>query len=54
MLLYDFLKHLHQVKSDELQRIQHELQVLNEDCKHIEENLSTLHVNIEKRSKFSC
>lgn len=43
MLLYDFLKHLHQVKSDELQRIQHELQVLNEDCKHIEENLSTLH-----------
>jgi E3 ubiquitin-protein ligase RFWD2 len=39
LLLHDFLKHLQQVKSEELVKIQHELQMVNEDCKNVEEFL---------------
>jgi hypothetical protein len=45
MLLFDFLKHLHQTKTEELNRIQYELQVVNEDCKLVEECLNSLKVN---------
>lgn len=42
LLLYDFLKHLQQSKTEELNKIQYELQMVNEDCKLVEECLSTL------------
>ena len=48
MLLYDFLKHLQQSKTEELNKIQHELQMVNENCKQVEENLANLKVGICK------
>ena len=39
LLLHDFLKHLQQAKTEELVKIQHELQMVNEDCKNVEEFL---------------
>ncbi|CAF0951716.1 unnamed protein product [Brachionus calyciflorus] len=42
LLLFDFLKHLQQSKTEELNKIQYELQMVNEDCKQVEECLSTL------------
>lgn len=45
ILLHDFLKHLQQVKTDDLTRIQHELELLEEDCKQVEENLASLKNN---------
>ena len=44
--MYDFLKHLQQTKTDELNRIQHELQVVNDNCKKVEENLAQLKVDV--------
>jgi len=44
LLLYDFLKHLQQSKTEELNKIQHELQMVNEDFKQIEESLNLLKV----------
>jgi len=41
-LLLDFLKHVRQVKTDELSKLQHELQILNEDCKNCEEQINFL------------
>ena len=45
MLLYDFLKHLQQSKSEELNKIQHELEMVNEDFKQVEECLNLLKVS---------
>jgi hypothetical protein len=44
LLLYDFLKHLQQSKTEELNKIQHELQMVNENCKQVEETLASLKV----------
>ena len=44
MLLHDFLKHLQHVKTEELTRIQHELQMVNEDFKKVQDNLAGLQV----------
>ncbi len=44
-MLHDFLKHMQQVKTEELNKIQHELQMVNEDFKQVEECLSLLKVN---------
>lgn len=44
MLLYDFLKHLQQTKTEELNKIQYELQMINEDCQQVEDTLETLKV----------
>lgn len=44
LLLYDFLKHLQQTKTEELNKIQYELQMINEDCKQVEDTLETLKV----------
>jgi len=37
LLLHDFLKHFKQNKTDELSKLQQELQMINEDCKLIEQ-----------------
>lgn len=42
LLLFDFLKHLQQTKTEELNKIQYELQMINEDCKQVEDVLDTL------------
>lgn len=42
LLLFDFLKHLQQTKTEELNKIQYELQMINEDCKQVEDTLDTL------------
>jgi E3 ubiquitin-protein ligase RFWD2 len=36
------LKHLHQVKADELNRLKNELEMVNEDCKKVNDNLLKL------------
>lgn len=46
MLLFDFLKHLQQTKTEELFKIQYELQMINEDCKQVEDTLDTLNVSL--------
>jgi E3 ubiquitin-protein ligase RFWD2 len=42
LVLYDFLKHFEQLKSEELNKIQYEHQVISEDCKKVEEILNDL------------
>ena len=44
LLVYDFLKHLQQIKTDELNKLQYELQLVNEDCRLVEECLNSLKV----------
>ncbi len=44
-MLHDFLKHLQQVKTEELNRIQHELEMVNEDFKKVKDNLANIEVN---------
>ncbi len=44
LLVYDFLKHLQQIKTDEINKLQYELQMINEDCKLVEDSLNTLKV----------
>jgi len=51
LLLHDFLKHLQQVKTEELVKIQHELQMVNEDCKSVEEFLKVL-IYLSKKINF--
>jgi hypothetical protein len=52
LLLYDFLRHLQQSKTDELSKIQYELQMVNKDCKKIEESLSALKTKPDKLDKL--
>ena len=40
--MHDFLKHFHEVKSDELNRLKNELEMVNEDCKKVNDNLIKL------------
>lgn len=42
MLVYDFLKNLRQVKGDELNKAKNELNIVDEDCKRIEDILKQL------------
>ena len=42
--MYDFLKHLQQIKTDEINKLQYELQMIDEDCKLVEGSLNTLKV----------
>ncbi len=52
MLTHDFLKHLKQIKTDELVKLQYELQVINEDCKLVEANISQADVGLAIYGKF--
>jgi len=53
LLLHDFLKHLQQTKTEELNKIQYELQLINEDCKQVEDCLDTMHEKGKDLMKLS-
>lgn len=51
--MHDFLKHLKQVKHNELKRLEQELQMVNEDCDFVEEKLTVLNKSLATTSSVA-
>jgi hypothetical protein len=46
LLIYDFIKNVRQIKQEELNKVQHELFLVEKDCEIIEKNLNDLNVKL--------